>query len=260
MTSIRAVLRFATLIFLTLALYLIYLTGKSVLLIRNVDFTSWRINMVRKWAKGFAAIINLDLRIEGTPPEAPFLLVSNHLSYLDIIPYFILMDCVFVSKSEVRSWPIIGRIAKDVSIIFINRDLKRDIPRVNRLIEENITEQQGIVLFPEGTTTRGDQVKFFKSSLLQYAASRNFPVSYSSITYHTSEPDKPAHEWVCWWGDMTFVDHFFKMLYLKSIKAVVTFGEHYIQATDRKELAKKLHTHVQQQFTPTIKETQSVYD
>lgn len=260
MSYIRAAIRSAGFFIVTVGLYSFYLVGRGILFLLNQDPTRWRIYIVRQWAKASASIIRLNIEIKGTPPEPPFLMVCNHLSYIDILPFFIATDCVFVAKREVKSWPVLGRMAKGINIIFIDRTLKRDIPRVNRLIEENITTKQGIILFPEGTTTRGERVKKFNSSLLHYAASRNFPVSYSTITYSTRESDKPTDQWVCWWGDMTFMDHFFKMLTLPSIHAVVTFGDHSIHDKDRKRLAESLHQRVQHQFRPIVNVKQDIYD
>lgn len=213
----------------------------------------WRNTMVRIWTLITIKILGLKVNIKGTPPDPPFFLVSNHLSYIDIISFFSVVNGVFIAKSQVESWPFIGRMARSIHIIFIDRETKRDIPRVNRLIASNITGYQGVILFPEGTSTNGEHVKDFKSSLLQYAADEKFPVSYATITYRTHERDKPAHEWVCWWGDMTFPDHFFNLLKLKSFEATVTFGEQKVRGTNRKMLGDTLHQLVKHQFTPTKK-------
>ena len=207
--------------------------------------------MVRIWAVAVSRLMGIRFRIEGAPPDPPFFLVSNHLSYVDILPYFIYLDCVFIAKSEIRSWPLIGKMAASVGVIFIDRELKRDVRRVNRLIASNITEKVGVVLFPEGTSTGGDRVKEFKSALLRFAAQNDFPVSYASIRYWTGDPGKSPSEWICWWGDMTFADHFFNMLKLKSFDTIVTFGDNRVSDTDRKKLARKLHQLVNQQFLPT---------
>lgn len=238
----------------TLTLYAIYLSGLSVYQLRKgrgrVPET-WRNRIARLWASSTAGIMGLNIHLKGTPPEPPFFLVSNHLSYVDIIPILLHTDCVFIAKSEVKSWPLIGWMARSAGVIFIDREMKRDVHRVNRLIAANLTDRQGVVLFPEGTSTRGEEVKSFKSALLRYAAQQEFPVSYATITYRTHDPDKAASEWICWWGDMTFLDHFFNMLKLKSFDTIITFGEQMVSETDRKKLADRLHQLVKQQFTPT---------
>lgn len=251
MSILRGTFRAFGFTVLTLFLYSLYLAGRGCLLLLRKDPTRWRNGVVRCWATSLAFILNMDIKLKGTPPDPPFLLVSNHLSYVDILPFFISMDCVFVAKSEVRSWPVLGRMAEGINIIFIDRSLIRDIPRVNRLIDRNINDKQGVILFPEGTTTNGETVKRFKSSLLKYAASKNFPVSYASIRYCTSDFKKPAKNWVCWWGDQSFTDHFIKLLTVPSIRAVVTFGDNRVKNNDRKKLAKKLQKQVESQFIPT---------
>lgn len=250
MPVIRATIRILFFSLTTILLYAIYISGLSVLYIVKRTPEEWKNRMVRIWARTTATIIGMDLNIKGTPPEAPFFLVSNHLGYLDIIPFFICLDCVFVAKSEVRSWPIIGRMTESVGVIFIDREVKRDIHRVNRLITSHVNDREGIVLFPEGTSTRGDEVKAFKSSLLRYPAEKKLPVSFASITYRTNDPEKPTSEWICWWGDMTFLDHFFNMLKLKSFETIITFGNHKVADTDRKKLADRLHQLVKRQFIP----------
>lgn len=256
MAIIRVAFRAAGFLITTIGLYSLHLVGRGLCLVLRRDPTPWRIKVVRTWARSCATIIGLNIEVEGTPPKSPFFMVSNHLSYVDILPYFMLMDCVFVAKGEVRSWPMLGSMAEGINVIFINREMKRDIPRVNNLIKNNINDRQGIVIFPEGTTTKGDRVATFNSSLLKYAASQNFPVSYASITYRTPDTRKPAHKWICWWGDMTFVDHFLRLLTLSSIEAVVTFGDQQITAKNRKVLAQKLEQQVRQQFKPTVKDKQ----
>lgn len=250
MSVIRASTRLLGFTLSTLILYAIYMSGYFVLYPLDNFRVVWRNKMVRFWAKTTAKILGVRLTVNGTPPKAPFFLVCNHLSYVDIIPLFIYMDCVFIAKSEVKSWPLIGRMARSIGVIFVNRELKRDVRRVNRIVASNITDRRGVVLFPEGTSTRGDRVKEFKSSLLRHAARMEFPVSFASITYRTDDPAKPASEWICWWGDMTFLDHFFNMLRLKSFDTIITFGERTVVETDRKKLANRLHQLVERQFIP----------
>ncbi len=111
---------------------------------------------------------------------------------------------------------------------------------MNALIDQALGEGQGVVLFAEGTSTRGDTVLPFKSSLLEQAARASFPVSYAALGYRTGEGEPPAHLSVCWWGEMTFMKHVIALLHLSQIQATVTFGAEPIQANDRKVLAERL--------------------
>lgn len=208
---------------------------------------------MRIWSKGMLRIFNARLTVKGTPPKPPFFLVSNHLSYFDIIVYYTLIQTTFVAKVDVRSWPVIGFLVKSMGVLFIDRKKRRDVKRVNDLISSNINDHQGVVLFPEGTTSPGFKVMPFRPSLLQYPASKNIPVHFSVVRYETKKPDPPACTSVSWWGDSEFMEHFWNMARLKSIRVTVVFGEKSIHSTDRKELAGILNTCTNNIFEPLCK-------
>lgn len=201
---------------------------------------------MRGWSKGVARILSITFKVEGNPPKAPFILVSNHLSYIDILPMFINMKCTFVAKKEVEAWPVLGFLVKYTGVIFVNRSVRRDVTRVNSLLGRSLNENQGIVLFPEGTTTGGDQVLPFRSSLLNYPASKSIPVCYSAIQYKTSDDDLPADETVCFYGARDpFHKHVFKLAGNRKIECRVVYKADTVQESDRKELAEKLHEKVE---------------
>jgi 1-acyl-sn-glycerol-3-phosphate acyltransferase len=227
------------------------LFGQFILAMATPIRLRWRNFIVQTWAKMVAMIMNLKMRAQGQPPGPPFFLASNHLSYLDVIAYFTQVHCVFVAKADLAGWPVFGFLAKSANTLFIDRNSKKDIPRVNALIEKAIHESDGVIMFPESTSTEGREVLPFKSSLLAYAADKNFPVSYATIHYRTGRSDPPAYLAVCWWGDMTFGGHFLDMLKLSRIEATITFGASRVQGRDRKNIAQQLWNQINQQFVPT---------
>lgn len=188
----------------------------------------------------------------GEPPRPPFLLVSNHLSYVDIIAYAACLGCVFISRGDVADWPGIGLVARSVGTIFINREKLQDIPRVIGEINYALDEGLGVVLFPEGVSGAGDRVLPFHPSLLEPAAKANYPVSYAAISYRTSPEETPAYLAINWWQDMTFGRHARELLKLSRFEAFITFGSHAIRSDDRKSLAKSLWSAVNDQFTPMV--------
>ncbi|MEW6129482.1 MAG: lysophospholipid acyltransferase family protein [Acidobacteriota bacterium] len=249
---LRLTFRLLTIGASTLGLYLLWLTGLPlVFAFKNLRY-SWRNWIFRTWGKTLARFAGLRLTIEGTPPRAPFFLVSNHLSYTDIIVFASQLDCVFVSKSDVKDWPGIGFLARSMGIIFIDRTRKQDIPRVIELIENAWQKRQGVVVFPEGTSSKGDTVLPFKPSLLEPAVKTGLPVSYASISYQTPPDEPPAHLSVCWWGDMEFASHAIALFRLRRIDAKVVFGEQTFSADDRKILAQRLRAAIIEQFTPVV--------
>lgn len=211
----------------------------------------WRNFIFRHWAKAIVTILGIKIHTNAIVPVTPFFLVSNHLSYLDIVVLASQIDCVFVAKREVKRWPVFGLLSRSMNTIFIDRMRAADIPRVNALIGETLQSGQNIVVFPEGTSTAGANVLPFKPSLLEPVARGNFPVAYASIRYRTPPGETPAPLSVCWWGAMTLLPHLWGVFCLPEIEATLTFGAETLQGSDRKELAKRLHDAVSNIFTPS---------
>ncbi len=209
--------------------------------------------VVRNWARAVAHILKIRIIVRGPVPKPPFMLVVNHLSYIDIILLFSQIDCIFVAKKDLRSWPLLGFLIQASGNIFVDRESRRDIPRVNALIARNINKHHGLILFPEGTSTNGESVLPFKPSLLAYPASQQQAVSYASIRYQTPLSDMPAYLSVCFWGDMAFPRHLFGLLKLSEIQATLTFGNETLIENDRKILAQKLWQLVNETFEPVVK-------
>src|SRR5690606_22326588 len=206
------------------------------------------------WARGVGRILGLRVGVEGTPPPAPYLLVSNHLGYLDIVAYGAVLRGRFVAKREVRRWPLIGPLAAMVGTIFIDRTLKRDAVRALDVVQDAVADGDGVIVFAEATSTAGQTVLPFRPALLDWAARTGHPVHYASVEYRTPPGGPPAHLAVCWWGDMTFGGHVAELVRLPWIEATVRFGAAPIAEPDRKRLAGRLHQAVAAQFIPVVTE------
>ena len=159
----------------------------------------------------------------------------------------------FIAKKDVSRWPVIGLLCKSIDTIFINRENRRDIMRVNEQVERALAEGRGVVLFAEGTSSAGATVLPFKPSLLEPAARAGFPVSYAALSYRVPDDKTSPDLSVCWWGDMTFIKHLFGVLHLREIYATISFGLDTIRERDRKALASKLHASVRQEFIPVVR-------
>lgn len=206
--------------------------------------------LFRLWGRAAARCLGMKLEARGVAPRPPFLLVVNHLGYADVVALAASCECVFVAKKEVAAWPVVGRLCQSVGTIFIDRRSRRDIPRALSLVESALDEGAGVVLFAEGTSTRGRRVLPFKPPLLEAAARRGLPVHYASLSYSTPPGEPRAGSSVCWWGDMTFPKHFFGLLKLKEFGAGLVFGGGAIIEGDRKALAGMLWAEVVARFVP----------
>ena len=223
-------------------LLLTFVSAKLELRLRQALF--------RLWGRGIAHFIGMRVIVKGKPPQAPFLLVSNHVSHIDAYLLGSILGSAFVAKSEVASWPVFGAIAKRCNIIFVDRENYRDALRVNDLILRDLDLGNGVVMFAESTTSRGLDVRPFKTALLEPAARNSYPVHCATIHYQTPRGTPPASQWVCWWNGTPFVKHLIRVLGMPGFTATVTFADTPVTASDRKLLAERLREVCMAQFTP----------
>ena len=191
-------------------------------------------------ARGLRAL-DARLSVSGEFP-ATGLMVSNHLSYLDILAFSAAVPCVFVSKAEVNDWAIIGRYARWAGTVFVIRHDRTDAARANVSVGESLQNGVPVVLFPEGTTTDGQRVLRFHSTMLQPTIDAGTLITPCAITYELDEGNVGTE--VCWWGAMPLLPHFWNLMGKKNIRAHVAFGEPVVAAGDRKELSHTLHQQV----------------
>lgn len=240
------------LFFIITIFYYSFIFGGNSISIFGFNKIAWSAKIRKRWASTVTKLIGMQVITKGTPPKPPFFLVSNHLSYVDVWVLYSQLQCTFIAKSEVKSWPIIGFILASCGVIFVNREKRSDVKRVNDEISLNLNKDQGIVLFPEGTTSIGATILPFKSSLFQYPATKELPVNCVSITYITPKNGIPAYKAVCWWDDTPFVKHLFYLFVMKKFKAIVTFSDETIIHSNRKELAITTEEILKKSFEPVI--------
>ena len=170
------------------------------------------------WLKKFSAIVNLSITKEGELPEQGAFLVSNHISWLDIIVIGQYMPAYFVAKSDILSWPVIGYLSKQGGTIFIRRGDKKHIKATTEKMIWVLKQNSNIIAFPEGTTTRGDEVLGFHASLFQPALLTKSAIQPVALQYQGV-----AKELAPFIGDDDFIPHLIKMLSLDKIEVRVCF-------------------------------------
>ena len=252
MSHTRAILRLLAFAVLTGVLFSGYLVTRLGGLLSRRFARSSHFWFVGNWARGCMRILGATIEIEGSAPRGAFFLVSNHLSYVDVIVLLTQLEGVLLARSDVARWPIFGLLARSTGTLFVDRARRADLPRVIAEVERTLERNMGVVVFPEGTSSEGAEVKRFKPGLFEVAVRTRTPVSCATLSYETDPRHPPAHLSVCWWGDMTFPGHFYRLFGLPGFRARVSFGDEPIVATDRKVLAVEAQRAVAARFVPVV--------
>jgi len=206
----------------------------------------------RFWCRSLCRIFGIRVRADGSPPRPPFFVVSNHLSYVDILVLGTELPCIFVAKAEIDGWPLFGALCRSVNTIFIDRKAKKELPKVLARIETALAAGQGVVIFPEGTSWAGDRVLPFRSSLLDLPARLGYAVHPATLGYRVPPGASPVHLAVTWWGDMPLGPHLREFLRLPWVEAELRFGAAPIADGDRKRLTERLQAAVAEAFRPMV--------
>ncbi|TDB70834.1 1-acyl-sn-glycerol-3-phosphate acyltransferase [Micromonospora sp. KC723] len=114
-----------------------------------------RAAVVRGWARGTARVLGVRLEVRGRPPRRPALLVANHVSWLDVFAVLAVTPARLLAKSEVRRWPLVGRLARAAGALFVDRARPRDLPATVDRIAATLRRGSPVAVFPEGTTWCG---------------------------------------------------------------------------------------------------------
>lgn len=186
-------------------------------------------------------IFGAHTQTEGAVP-ASGLLVCNHLSYLDILVLASLSPCVFVAKSEVKRWPVFGWFARLAGTVFVHREKRTHAAQAAGEIEAALRTGVLVVLFPEGTSSGGETVLPFKSSLLEPATTPDHGLAAGCLAYELADGD--VSEEVCYWKDMTLVPHLINLFSKRAVRVPVRFTQLRPGNANRKELARQLHSEV----------------
>ncbi len=142
-----------------------------------------RMRIVGRWSAQMLAVLGIELRHSGTPRSGAVLFVSNHVSWLDILAINAVHPARFVSKADVRHWPVMGWMVACGGTLFIERERKRDALRVVHQVAEALKAGDTVAVFPEGTTSDGHTLLPFHANLLQAAISTEVPVQPIALRY-----------------------------------------------------------------------------
>ena len=193
--------------------------------------------LVQAWAVAMLDRLALQLVVRGKPSHGPVLLASNHISWADIVVMHAARHCRFISKDDVKHWPIVGTLATAAGTLYISRESPRDAMRVVHHMVECLKAGDVLAVFPEGTTGDGTSLLPFHGNLLQAAISAQSPVQPVALSF--TDATTGQHSLApCFIGDDTLVQSLWRTLRADSLVAVVQFGEPEVSnGRDRRQWA-----------------------
>jgi 1-acyl-sn-glycerol-3-phosphate acyltransferase len=200
-----------------------------------------RSEWLQRWSAQILRCVNVQVSRLGELPKEG-VLACNHLSYLDVMVLAAGQPMVFVAKSEVRGWPLIGWLTRFAGTLYVQRERKSDVARLAASFTPVVNEGVVIGLFPEGTSTGGHQVLPFYSSLFEPAARSGWRATPAWIGYTLA--DGSVEDEICYWRDMKFALHLPRLLSKERIVATVAYGPALAAGLNRKEMARLLHAQV----------------
>ncbi|HET7729716.1 MAG TPA: lysophospholipid acyltransferase family protein [Usitatibacter sp.] len=184
-----------------------------------------RRELVRRWSAQLVRIMGVTVRTAGpVPPAAEIgaMIAANHVSWLDIFVISSVRSTRFIAKSEIRDWPLAGAIAERAGTIFIRREKRRDTARINELVHEALLRGDCVGLFPEGTTTDGDTLLRFHSSLFEPAVANEAHVHPCAVRYEN--PDGTLCRRMAFVGELSFMQSLGLAIRQRGVVARVSFA------------------------------------
>ena len=200
----------------------------------------------------YCAVIGIRITQVGKlTNDKPVLILSNHVSWSDISVIGAVAPVTFVAKSEVKSWPVFGWLARLQKTIFIERDRRNKTGDHARAMADRLLGGDAVLLFPEGTSSDGIRILPFRSALIgavhhvigdatHHDKVTVQPVSLAYVRYGGVPVGRALRDKVAWWGDMSLLPHLLGVIANGAVDVTVSWGDAvaYDMSADRKQIAR----------------------
>lgn len=183
-----------------------------------------RSRIIQSWSQKLLAIFSVEYQVYGPMPDLSTrgaVFVANHVSWLDIWLIYTLRPVRFISKADVRAWPVIGWLAEKTGTLFIQRERRHHTAAIIKQAEAALAHGDCIGLFPEGTTTDGLRLLPFHASLFQAAVAQEAPIVLIAIRYRL--PDGGIDTAPAYYGDLSLADSLRAVLARRRIRVEATY-------------------------------------
>jgi 1-acyl-sn-glycerol-3-phosphate acyltransferase len=195
------------------------------------------------WSRQLLRILGITLRVEGQARPGAKLVVSNHISWLDIVAINSVVPSRFVSKAEVGQWPLVGPLVTAAGTLYLVRERRRDAMRVLGLVSQVMQEGHTVAVFPEGTTGDGHGVMHFHPNMLQAPIDAGVPVQPVVLRY--SDPQHAISPRAAYVGDTSLLQSLWWVVAGRGLSVHVTvLPLQAVDHADRRALSALLHEQI----------------
>jgi 1-acyl-sn-glycerol-3-phosphate acyltransferase len=211
----------------TVRLLGMFVVAGTELLVKRPATREQRADWLHRFCARGIRGMGIEISPEGTFPERGAV-ISNHLSYLDIVVFSALRPCVFVAKEEIRRWPVVGWMTTMSGTVYVARGHGGSAMKARKGMQAALDAGLPVVFFPEGTTSNGSHLLKFHSGLLSQVIAGGAVVRAAYLSYSfvaDNGPDVTVADDICYWGDRNMWAHIFRFLALRGVRAQVRFAE-----------------------------------
>ena len=203
---------------------------------------------VRRWFRKAMRIVGVDIHVHGQVPDGPVLFVANHVSWLDIGVLDTIIDAGFIGKDELRRWPVLGFLIARGGTVFIKRGGNGAAANATSEMTARLARGDRVAVFPEGTTTPGDDVRNFHPRLFEAARTADVPIQPVAIRY-----DSPAAPMVD--DDQSFLAHVWRLLGERRIRADIWMLPPIVPGgRDRRALSREAQAMIREKVLETAEQ------
>ncbi len=192
------------------------------------------INVVSVHSKAMLWVLDINVtafNIEYSRAYSNFLVVSNHLSYLDILILASKLPSCYVTSLEVKRTPFLGQLTQLAGCLYVDRNTRQNLSQEVSELREALNSGFNVTIFPEATSTNGEEVLRFRRPLFEASIATGKPILPVTINYKTinsKEVSFQNRDYLCWYGDMEFFGHFITLLTQKNITVEVVLAEPFL--------------------------------
>lgn len=194
------------------------------------------------WARWMTRALGVKREVDGTRVKGNALFVVNHVSWIDILVLMATGRGIFLAKSELADWPLIGWMCRQTDTLFLRRNSATALAEKIGAVASSLQANESIFLFPEGTTTNGRELRAFFPGLFQAAINAGRPVQPIALNYCEAGQPSPTVPFI---GDDDFRDHLYRVLSGGRILARISILEPLdTEHCDRRHLARQSHARI----------------